>query len=61
MWDVDVRRDGRIVEVHVDAGTGAISRVRDIGDDRRSDDRGGHHGADDGGGHDRFDDKGGDR
>jgi hypothetical protein len=66
VWDVDVRRGSRVVEVHVDAGTGAISRVEDTAgdrarDDRGRDDRGGHHGADDGAGHDRFDDKGGDR
>lgn len=57
VWDVDVRRHSRIVEAHVDAGTGAISRVEDtLRDDRGSDDRGGRHGADDGAGHDRFDD-----
>jgi hypothetical protein len=57
VWKVDVRRDTRLTEVHVDVANGAVTRVED--DDRR-DDHGGH-GSDDGPGHDRFDDKGGDR
>ena len=72
--EVDVRRDTRVTEVHVDVANGAVTRVEDDGrsartgddrgrhggDDRRGDDHGGH-GSDDGPGHDRFDDKGGDR
>jgi uncharacterized membrane protein YkoI len=54
VWEVDVRRDARVTEVHVDTATGTISRVED-------DDRGhrGRHGDDSG--RDRVDDKGGDR
>jgi len=66
VWDVEVRRDTRITEVHVDTATGTVTRVEDdsrSADDRGRDDRGRHggHGSDDGPGHDRFDDKGGDR
>ena len=57
VWKVDVRRDARVTEVHVDVANGAVTRVED---DRRGDDHG-RHGSDDGPGHDRFDDKGGDR
>jgi len=57
VWKVDVRRDTRLTEVHVDVANGAVTRVED--DDRRDDH--GRHGGDDGPGHDRFDDKGGDR
>jgi hypothetical protein len=57
VWKVDVRRDTRLTEVHVDVANGAVTRVED--DDRRDDH--GRHGSDDGPGHDRFDDKGGDR
>jgi uncharacterized membrane protein YkoI len=57
VWKVDVRRDTRLTEVHVDVANGAVTRVED--DDRR--DGHGRHGSDDGPGHDRFDDKGGDR
>ena len=57
VWKVDVRRDTRLTEVHVDVANGAVTRVDD--DDRRDDH--GRHGSDDGPGHDRFDDKGGDR
>jgi uncharacterized membrane protein YkoI len=74
VWKVDVRRDTRLTEVHVDVANGAVTRVEDDGrgartgddrgrhggDDRRGDDHG-RHGSDDGPGHDRFDDKGGDR
>jgi hypothetical protein len=74
VWKVDVRRDTRVTEVHVDVANGAVTRVEDDGrgartgddrgrhggDDRRGDDHG-RHGSDDGPGHDRFDDKGGDR
>jgi uncharacterized membrane protein YkoI len=60
VWKVDVRRDTRVTEVHVDTATGAVSRTEDDGgDDRRGDDRDGGHRDDSG--HDRFDDKGGDR
>jgi ABC-type transport system substrate-binding protein len=58
VWKVDVRRDTRLTEVHVDVANGAVTRVDDD-DDRRDDHR--RHGSDDGPGHDRFDDKGGDR
>lgn len=54
VWEVDVRRDTRVTEVHVDVANGAVTRVEDGR-------RGGRHGSDDGPGHDRFDDKGGDR
>jgi len=57
VWKVDVRRDTRLTEVHVDVANGAVTRVEDDG---RRDDHG-RHGSDDGPGHDRFDDKGGDR
>ena len=74
VWKVDVRRDTRLTEVHVDVANGAVTRVEDDGrgartgddrgrhggDDRRGDDHG-RHGSDDGPGHDRVDDKGGDR
>jgi uncharacterized membrane protein YkoI len=70
VWKVDIRRDTRLTEVHVDVATGAVTRIEDenrtgrSGDDRGrhgGDDRRGGHGRDDGPGHDRFDDKGGDR
>ena len=66
VWKVDVRRDTRVTEVHVDVANGAVTRVEDdgrggrTGDVRRGDDHG-RHGSDDGPGHNRFDDKGGDR
>jgi len=70
-WEVDVRRDSRLTEVHVDVTTGAVARIEDDdrtaggrvrhGGDDRGDDHGGRHGSDDGPGHDRYDDKGGDR
>jgi uncharacterized membrane protein YkoI len=60
VWEVDVRRDSRITEVHVDTATGSVTRVDDDGrdgrgrDDRGGDDRGGEdRGADDRGGDDR--------
>jgi len=37
VWKVDVRRDTRITEVHVDTATGAVTHVED--DDRTADDR----------------------
>jgi len=37
VWDVEVRRDTRITEVHVDTATGAVTHVED--DDRTADDR----------------------
>ena len=51
VWEVDVRRDSRITEVHVDIATGTVTRVDDDGrergagttgpgDDRGGDDRG---------------------
>ena len=68
VWKVDVRRDSRLAEAHVDVATGAVTRINDDdrgsdnrGGDDRSDDHGGRHGSDDGPGHDRLDDKGGDR
>ena len=69
VWKVDVRRDTRPTEVHVDVANGAVTRVEDddrgvrTGDDRGRHGRDGHgrHGSDDGPGHDRSDDKGGDR
>jgi hypothetical protein len=69
VWKVDVRRDTRVTEVHVDVANGAVTRVEDDGRGARTgDDRGRHggddhgrHGSDDGPGHNRFDDKGGDR
>ena len=63
VWKVDVRRDSRLTEAHVDVATGTVTRITDDGrtDDDRSDDHAGRHGSDDGPGHDRFDDKGGDR
>jgi uncharacterized membrane protein YkoI len=61
VWEVDVRRDSRITEVHVDTATGSVTRVDDDGrdgrgrDDRGGDDRGGddrgRHGDDHGPGH----------
>ena len=66
VWEVDVRRDSRITEVHVDTATGSVTRVDDDGrdgrgredrggDDRGGDDRGGddrgRHGGDHGPGH----------
>ena len=47
VWEVDVRRDSRITEVHVDTATGSVTRVDDDGrdgrgrEDRGGDDRGG--------------------
>jgi uncharacterized membrane protein YkoI len=67
VWEVEVQGDARVTEVHVDATTGDITRVKDDGrgrDDRGrhgGDDRSGRHSSDDGPDHDRFDDKGGDR
>lgn len=62
VWKVDVRRDSRLTEAHVDVATGTVTRIKDDRTDGdRSDDHGGRHGNDDGPGHDRFDDKGGDR
>ena len=67
VWEVEVQGDARVTEVHVDAATGDITRVKDDGrgrDDRGrhgGDDRSGRHSSDDGPDHDRFDDKGGDR
>lgn len=63
VWKVDVRRDSRLTEAHVDVATGTVTRIEDDGrtDDDRSNDHGSRHGSDDGPGHDRFDDKGGDR
>ena len=61
VWGVDVRRGTTVTRVHVDALTGAVTRVqpgRDdrtasrAADDRTTDDRG-RHGGDDGPGHDR--------
>jgi hypothetical protein len=40
VWDVDVRRGDGTVEVHVDALTGAVSRVESRDDRRGGDDRG---------------------
>ena len=60
VWEVDVRRDSRITEVHVDTATGSVTRVDDDGrddrgrDDQVGDDRGGDdRGGDDRGGDDR--------
>jgi hypothetical protein len=59
VWDVDVRRGSGTVEVHVDALTGAVSRVEDRGDGR--DDRSGRGRGDDRGRNDQGrDDRGGD-
>ena len=40
VWEVDVRRDSRITEVHVDTATGSVTRVDDDGRGRGRDDRG---------------------
>ena len=61
VWKVDVRRDTRVTEVHVDVANGTVTRVEDDGRGARTSDDRGRHGSDDGPGHDRFDDKGGDR
>ena len=55
VWEVDVRRDSRITEVHVDTATGSVTRVDDDGRGRGRDDRGGDddRGDDDRGGDDR--------
>jgi uncharacterized membrane protein YkoI len=53
VWEVDVRRDTRVTEVHVDTATGSVTRVDDDGRGGRGrggDDRGRHVG-DHGSGH----------
>jgi hypothetical protein len=65
-WGVDVRRGTATARVHVDAATGAVTRVEPGRDDRSgsrstADRHGGDlRGGDDGPGHDRSDDRGGD-